>query len=77
MKALQPGKYSTLIKMTFTFYRLAGRSKGCGHCEGCTADDCGSCKNCADMKKFGGKGRKKQKCLARRCSLHKRVRVHI
>ncbi|XP_065888309.1 uncharacterized protein [Dysidea avara] len=49
------------------------RNKGCGDCDGCTAENCGRCKHCRDMKKFGGKGRKKQKCLARCCTLqHKK-----
>ena len=38
-------------------------------CTGCVAYDCGLCKNCKDMKKFGGKGRKKQKCLRCQCLL--------
>ena len=29
--------------------------------------DCGRCKNCLDKPKFGGRGIKKQACLARTC----------
>ena len=47
------------------------RSRSCNKCTGCTVKDCGTCKNCRDMKKFGGKGRKKQKCLRRQCLLKK------
>lgn len=36
-------------------------------CSGCTKKDCGVCKNCKDMVKFGGTGRKKQKCIHRVC----------
>lgn len=40
-------------------------------CEGCLLDDCGECTNCNDMKKFGGPGRKKQRCIKRKCQLIK------
>ena len=40
----------------------------CGECAACLkATDCGRCANCKDMIKFGGEGRKKQKCMERRC----------
>jgi DNA (cytosine-5)-methyltransferase 1 len=29
--------------------------------------DCGECKHCKDMVKFGGSGRSKQACIRRRC----------
>ena len=29
--------------------------------------DCGECKHCKDMLKFGGSGRSKQACVQRRC----------
>ena len=35
---------------------------------GCKRKDCGSCTNCKDMKKFGGQGKKKQKCIHRVCT---------
>lgn len=45
--------------------------KGAGNCGECAAclrqTDCGKCANCKDMVKFGGEGRKKQKCMERRC----------
>ena len=37
-------------------------------CYGCNRKDCGSCTNCTDMKKFGGQGKKKQKCIHRVCT---------
>ena len=39
----------------------------CHHCEPCTRDDCGECKYCKDMKKFGGTGISKQCCLSKQC----------
>ncbi|CAG0886916.1 unnamed protein product [Darwinula stevensoni] len=39
----------------------------CGVCEKCQAPDCGSCKACKDMLKFGGTGRSKQACVLRKC----------
>ena len=48
---------------------LAGQSSGknYGKCSGCLAVDCGKCKNCRDNTKFGGSGRKKQKCVLKTC----------
>ncbi|KAJ7334456.1 DNA (cytosine-5)-methyltransferase 1 [Desmophyllum pertusum] len=45
----------------------APRRKRCGVCEVCQQPDCGKCKSCRDMIKFGGTGKKKQCCEARRC----------
>ncbi len=39
----------------------------CRGCEPCTRDDCGECKYCKDMKKFGGQGVSKQCCLSKQC----------
>ena len=39
----------------------------CHRCEPCTRDDCGECKYCKDMKKFGGTGVSKQCCLSKQC----------
>lgn len=39
----------------------------CGVCETCQQPDCGQCKFCKDMIKFGGSGRAKQACADRRC----------
>ena len=44
------------------------RKRGCKECIGCKREDCGSCRNCKDMTKFGGKGKKKQKCIHRVCT---------
>ena len=39
-----------------------------GDCEGCLREgDCGHCRFCKDMRKFGGPGRLKQKCIKRQC----------
>ena len=45
-------------------------------CEGCSLSDCGVCNNCCDMKKFGGPGRKKQRCMKRKCQFAKSVKVY-
>lgn len=45
------------------------KSYRCGDCMGCyRADDCGRCTMCRDMRKYGGPGRHKGKCLARVCT---------
>ena len=45
------------------------KSYRCGSCMGCyRADDCGRCSMCRDMRKYGGPGRHKGKCLARVCT---------
>ena len=41
----------------------------CGSCKPCTAPDCQKCIFCLDMKKYGGPGTKKQRCLKRRCRI--------
>ena len=37
----------------------------CGQCNACMVDDCGDCKFCLDMPRFGGPWRSRQKCLDR------------
>ena len=37
----------------------------CGNCKTCMRDDCRQCVMCLDMKKYGGKGVKKQRCQTR------------
>lgn len=44
------------------------RGRGCGNCPGCLRDDCGTCAYCKDKPKFGGPGKKKQRCSLRICS---------
>ncbi|XP_034236046.1 CXXC-type zinc finger protein 1-like isoform X2 [Thrips palmi] len=45
------------------------KSYRCGSCMGCfRSEDCGRCSMCRDMRKFGGPGRHKGKCLARVCT---------
>lgn len=43
------------------------RRSSCGECENCLREDCGNCSSCKDKVKFGGRGRKKQKCEEKRC----------
>lgn len=45
-------------------------SRMCGKCKACaTVEDCGVCVFCKDMKKFGGPGKRRQKCLRRQCEV--------
>ena len=37
----------------------------CGKCDACMVDDCGECRHCLDMKKFGGPWKIRQKCMNR------------
>ena len=53
--------------IVFTCIGTKGKGKGCGSCEGCTREDCGECKFCQDKPKFGGPGRKKQRCVKKHC----------
>ncbi len=46
-------------------------------CSACTREDCGSCVNCKDKTKFGGKGRKKQRCIYRVCVLMEALKDHV
>jgi len=46
-------------------------SRMCGTCKACcTVEDCGVCVFCKDMKKFGGPGKRRQKCLRRQCEVY-------
>lgn len=56
----------TQLHYTCTIHS-GGKRKRCGQCAGCKSDDCSTCPNCRDMKKFGGSGRKKQACVKRKC----------
>jgi hypothetical protein len=44
------------------------RGRGCGKCSGCLMPDCGECVFCKDKPRFGGPGKKKQRCRMRICS---------
>ena len=46
---------------------VPSKKRGQCSCSGCTASDCKVCKTCKDMKKYGGQGRLKKKCLLKRC----------
>ena len=50
------------------YERVRRRGRGCGNCAGCLRDDCGKCCYCLDKPKFGGPGRKKQRCALRICA---------
>lgn len=44
------------------------RGRSCGKCDGCLREDCAKCQFCLDKPKFGGPGKKKQRCEKRPCS---------
>ena len=44
------------------------KRRRCDTCPGCVAEDCQKCLMCLDKPKYGGKGKKKQCCVKRRCS---------
>ncbi|EDV24137.1 uncharacterized protein TRIADDRAFT_27303, partial [Trichoplax adhaerens] len=48
--------------------------RACGKCDACTrTEDCGKCKFCLDMPKFGGPKRLRQKCMLRQCKFYSRL----
>ncbi len=51
-----------------TFEKVKRRGRGCGQCTGCLREDCGGCCYCLDKPKFGGPGKKKQRCALRVCA---------
>jgi len=46
----------------------------CNRCANCQAADCRKCMYCLDMKKYGGRGKMKQKCRYRQCQTFKKGR---
>ena len=49
-------------------------TRRCGECPACLReDDCGQCRFCRDMKKYGGQGRLRQKCIKRQCYKYSRL----
>ena len=54
----------------------AAKVRRCGECEGCMMDDCGTCINCQDKVRFGGKGTKKKACVLRYCRTRKMEEDH-
>lgn len=47
----------------------AKRGSRCGDCLNCKQTNCGTCKYCKDMTRFGGQNKLKQSCILRRCSV--------
>ena len=45
-----------------------GMIKACNACPGCLREDCGICRMCQDMRKYGGDGKLKKRCKLRQCS---------
>lgn len=49
-------------------------TRRCGECQACLReDDCGKCRFCRDMRKYGGLGRLRQKCIKRQCHRYSRL----
>jgi len=44
----------------------------CGECANCLRAECGICKHCLDMPKFGGSYKLKKACIGRECEVAKR-----
>ena len=52
------------------------RRAKCGECTGCLCKvDCQECKNCLDMPKYGGLGKKKKGCIKRECVFLREERI--
>ena len=56
-----------MIIIFCTCNTVKSRKRAYGTCAGCKSEGCGKCGSCLDIKKFGGPGRKKQKCNGRKC----------
>lgn len=48
------------------------RQRSCNECVGCLTPNCGLCRYCKDMPKFGGPGELHQKCEKRKCEAMKK-----
>ena len=65
---VEEGKQKTvLIKLIKESNKKQRRVRACRKCESCRRENCGACKYCQDMRKFGGRGVLKQKCSLRAC----------
>ena len=49
-----------------SYREMSARIPRC-QCAGCRLKNCRRCKNCQDMKQYGGRGTRKQKCLKKFC----------
>ena len=65
-RTLPPRKTTSTDDLTPVIKRKRGAR--CGNCPGCVREDCGKCDFCKDKPKFGGPGKKKQRCKLRTCS---------
>jgi len=64
---LKKRKKSEIVKERKLFRR-------CGECVNCLKAECGKCKHCKDMPKFGGSYKLKKACVGRECIVAKRSR---
>ena len=56
-----------MINYQSIFIIIGKKHTNCGKCSGCKAIDCKICTNCKDMRKYGGPGKKKKRCINRKC----------
>jgi len=49
----------------------------CNECDGCSRDNCNTCRFCLDMKKNGGEGKLRQSCAARFCEEVSEINTNI
>ena len=71
---LKEHKNSSLIAKYCNLISKNARISTCGKCESCTRSDCGLCRPCLNMKKFGGRGTQKQKCFLKICPIQKAIK---
>ena len=64
-RVVREGKLKEFLEKARVSNKL--RAVACKVCEPCRRENCGACKYCKDMKRFGGKGVLKQKCMWRAC----------
>ena len=58
---------TSLEKRTETSYNRRPRRKACEECDNCKKEDCGTCRQCKDKPKFGGRNVLRERCKERRC----------
>ena len=65
IEKLRSGKKLVKSKIASQQKQKNKRLNRCFNCDNCNTADCKKCLHCKDMKKYGGKGLKKQSCMSR------------
>ena len=61
--------YDTASTTSVCDYHTNGQKRRRTACKNCTRrDDCGTCVNCSDKPRFGGRGVRKQACIQKTCT---------